>query len=226
MQPDALCIQEIRTKERPTVLDGYAHAFNPADREGYAGTALVARAAPASVRLGLGVPELDGEGRVITADLGPFHLVTAYVPRSLGGLRRQDYRVRFNDALADHVAELEEDKPVVVCGDFNAILDANDVYVENIHYGEDEEGFASDDRDLLLTLVEMGYVDAFRHVHPDEPDAFTWWSQRRNRRAVNRGWRLDYFFVSEQLAASIANVRHLTEVAGSDHCPVMLELAL
>ena len=226
LAPDALCVQEVRTKEQPKVLPGYAHHFNPAEREGYSGTALVTAMEPVTVEDGLGVPDLDAEGRVITAEYPDLYLVNAYVPRSMDGLRRQDYRVRFNDALVEHVERLEDFKPVVLCGDFNAILDTDDVYAENIHHGEDEEGFASDDRDLLLELVDMGYVDAFRHVHPDDRNAFTWWSQRRNRRALNRGWRLDYFFVSEAIAGRIADARHLTDVTGSDHCPVLLDVAL
>ena len=226
LAPDALCIQEVRTKERPCVLEGYRHHFNPAERDGYAGTALVTREEPISIAFGLADPALDAEGRVITAEYPALYLVTAYVPRSLDGLRRQGYRVRFNDALTSHVESLDAHKPAVICGDFNAILDIDDVYAENVHHGEELEGFASDDRDLLLTLLDMGYVDAFRHVHPDERDAFTWWSARRNRRAVNRGWRLDYFFASERLAGCIADARHLTEVAGSDHCPILLDLSL
>ena len=178
------------------------------------------------VTCGLADPALDAEGRVITAEYPTLYLVTAYVPRSTGDLRRQDYRSRFGAALVAHVEDLGRSKPVVLCGDFNAILDADDVYAENPHYLEEAEGFASEERDLLLALVEAGYVDAFRRVRPDERGAYTWWSQRRNRRAVNRGWRLDYFFVSPTLAPRIRDARHLTEVAGSDHCPVMLDLAL
>lgn len=226
LAPDALCIQETRTKERPVVLDGYAHHYNPAEREGYAGTALVSKADAVSVSGGFGVPELDGEGRVITAEFDRLYLVTAYVPRSLDGLRRQDYRVRFDEALVEHVEGLERHKPVVLCGDFNAILDADDVYAENVHHGEEGEGFASDDRDLLLELVDRGFVDAFRLAHPDARDAYTWWSQRRNRRAVNRGWRLDYFFASGDIAGRVRDARHLADIAGSDHCPILLEVDL
>ena len=226
LAPDALCIQEIRTKEQPAILDGCAHHFNPAERDGYAGTALVSKTSPVSIGNGFGIPDLDGEGRVITAEFDQLYLVTAYVPRSLEGLRRQDYRVRFDEALVEHVVNLEDRKPVVLCGDFNAILDADDVYAENIHHGEEDEGFASDDRDLLLELVDRGFVDAFRHVNPNAKDAYTWWSPRRNRRAVNRGWRLDYFFASEGIADRIRDARHLTEIAGSDHCPILLDVAL
>lgn len=223
---DVLCLQEIRTKERPVVIEGFAHSFYPAERDGYAGTAIVSRVRPASVELGFGTPDLDSEGRVITAEYGAFYLVNVYVPRSVGDLRRQDYRVRFDDALVSHVESLETHKPVIVCGDFNAILDDDDVYEESAHRGEHGEGFASDERDLLLALVDAGYVDAFRRAHPGAEGAYTWWSQRRNRRALNRGWRLDYFFVSGAISDRIADVRHLAEVGGSDHCPVLLELAV
>jgi len=224
--PDVFCIQELRTAERPIVIDGYYHIFNPAEREGYAGTATISKTKPLFERCGFGLPALDGEGRVITVEYERLCLVNAYVPRSMGDLRRRDYRVRFDDALIELVGGLEAHKPVVVCGDFNAILDDDDVYEENIHHGENGEGFASDERDLLLELVDMGFIDAFRHVHPDAEGAYTWWSQRRNRRALNRGWRLDYFFVSGAVADRIADVRHLTEVTGSDHCPILLDISL
>ena len=222
LEPDVLCLQEIRTDTQPSVLEGWHHCYNSAKRAGYAGTAVVSREPALDMRPGLGDAELDAEGRVITAEYGSFFLVTAYVPRSLSGLRRQGYRVRFDAALLEHVGRLERSKPVVLCGDFNAVLDDNDVYEENVHHGELAEGFATDDRDLLLALLDMGYVDAFRHVHPDAQGAYTWWSRRRARRAVNRGWRLDYFFVSEGLADKVCDVWHLAEVSGSDHCPVML----
>lgn len=226
-RPDAICIQEVRTESEPEVLDGYRHIWNHAERKGYSGTLTLTRRKPLSVVREMEIPEIDGEGRLVACEYEDLWLVNVYVPNSSGGLRRAALRRDWDAALADLLYELAARKPTVICGDFNVPLTTEDVYEGNGSRARMErDDFPTDEQSHLADLLENGFTDAFRLVHPDARDAFTWWDQRKRRREVNRGWRLDYFLVSDDLRACVRSCDHLTDVEGSDHCPVELVVAL
>ena len=219
--PDVVCIQEVRTKAEPEVLAGYHHIWNHAKRDGFWGTLTLAKEEPTQTILGVDAGELDAEGRVIACEFDYYWVVNVYVPNSKGGLARAAVRREWDDAFLDFACDLALDKPVVICGDFNVALTDEDIYEGNPHRGEDR-AFASDERGDLAMLLDSGYLDAFRLLHPDAKNAYTWWSMRRNRRAVDHGWRLDYFLVSEEARRAIKGCEHLSDIPGSDHCPIEL----
>ena len=224
LQPDILCCQEIRTKQQMEVLDGYHHYWNPSQRDGYSGTLLLSREVPENVICGLGDEDLDAEGRVPTAEYDSFFMVNAYAPASQQNLMRHEFRMRWDEAFRNYLCDLRLDKPVIVCGDFNATRADIDIYPENIRMAWAQLGYASDERSGLESLIECGFTDAYRHLYPDKTGEYTWWSNRRYKRKENRGWRLDYFFVDDELQNAIRNVQHHAEIEGSDHCPVLLEV--
>lgn len=225
-EPDIICLQEIRTKQELEVLPGYRHYWNHSQRDGYSGTVTLTRDEPQRVVLGLGDEQLDAEGRVITVELSELYVVNCYAPNSQKNLIRHHYRMDWDDALRGFLCELAEDKPVVACGDFNVARADIDIYPENLRQYWAQQGYASDERSKLETLLEEGFTDAFRHLYPDRAGAYTWWSNRLKKRDENRGWRLDYFFLSDDILDTLKDVRHLVQVTGSDHCPIVLELAL
>lgn len=223
-EPDLVCLQEIRTREEPTVCAGFTHHWNHSSREGYSGTALLTRQPPVRVFNGFLNGFDDGEGRIITAELEPFILVNAYVPNSQKNLQRHAYRMAWDRALCEHIQELLEEKPVVICGDFNVAREDIDIYAENMRQYWAEQGYASDERSNFETLLEeCGLRDVFRERSPGQR-GYTWWSNRLNKRRENRGWRLDYFLASDGLMGRVISMRHLTEIMGSDHCPIELEV--
>ena len=224
LNPDILCCQEIRTKQQMEVLAGYHHFWNASQRDGYSGTLLLSREAPENVIYGLGDEELDAEGRVLTAEFSSFFLVNAYAPASQQNLIRHEFRMRWDDALRNYLCDLRLDKPVIVCGDFNATRADIDIYPENTRMTWAQLGYASDERSGLESLIECSFTDAYRHLYPDKTGAYTWWSNRLNKRKENRGWRLDYFFVDDDLRDYIREVQHHTDIEGSDHCPISLEV--
>ena len=226
LSPDVVCCQEVRTWQEMEVLEGYTHIWNHGKREGYSGTLTMTWDEPLRTFHGLGDDRLDEEGRVITVEYPQLYIVNAYAPNSQRGLRRYQYRLDWDEAFQEHLRKLKADKPVVACGDFNAPRLRIDVYPENQREFWAMQGYESDERAGLDTILDMGFVDAFRHLFPDLTGAYTWWSQRRYKRLENRGWRLDYFFVSDDLTDKIKAVRHRDEIMGSDHCPIELELAL
>jgi len=222
---DVICFQEIRTQKEPTILDGYFHCWNHGERDGYSGTAVLLKSEPIRFFNGFLNGFDDSEGRIITVELDDIYVVNAYVPNSQQNLKRQAYRMRWDCAFREHIQELMEDKPVVICGDFNVARSDLDIYEENMRQYWAEQGYASDERSNFETLLELRLCDVFRELHPDER-SYTWWSNRLNKRLENRGWRLDYFLVSEKLMDYVRFIRHLDEVMGSDHCPVLLEVEL
>ena len=224
--PDVLCCQEIRTKQKKTVIREYKHYLNPSERDGFHGTMTLARQEPIKTHNGIGVKELDAEGRVITLEYPNVYIVNAYAPMSQKNLERQDVRREWDYAFRQYICSLDSEKPVIMCGDFNVARLEIDVFPENMRQHWDRQGYASDEAANIETLLELGFVDAFRELYPDKENCYTWWSNRLNRRAVNRGWRLDYFFISERLRPRIIDVRHLTEITGSDHCPIELIIKL
>lgn len=222
LSPDVLCLQEIRTQQEPVVAEGYSHFWNHCKRDGYAGTAMLCRSQPLQVMYGFD-GKTDLEGRVITAEFNDYFIVNAYVPNSQQNLQRHAFRMQWDDDFREHISRLKEDKPVVICGDFNVARTEQDIYPENLRQYWAEQGYASDERSNFETLIECGFTDVFRFLHPEQR-SYTWWSNRLNKRQQNRGWRLDYFLVDDSILATVRSATHLHEVLGSDHCPIVLEV--
>lgn len=227
-KPDLLCLQE--TKAQPDQLDpgllapkGYRSWFLSAEKKGYSGVALYAREEPAAVVLGMGKPEFDSEGRTATADFGRFAVVNCYFPNSQREHTRLPYKLAFDAAILEYCQRLRKaGKEVVLCGDFNAAH--TEIDLANPKENEENAGFLPEERAWVDEILGKGYVDVFRERHPGQKGHYTWWTFRANARARNIGWRLDYFLVSKGLAGKASRVEHLTEVKGSDHCPVRLTL--
>lgn len=226
LNADFFCLQE--TKLSPCIpvpeFEGYHSYWSLADKKGYSGTAIYTRQEPKSVSYGIGHDIHDHEGRVITLDMGDFYLVTVYTPNSQDQLVRLDYRVEWEKAFRDYLIALDKEKPVIVCGDMNVAH--KEIDLKNPKTNRRNAGFTDEERAEFTKLLEAGFVDTFRHVHPDLTDAYSWWSYRMRAREKNVGWRIDYFVVSERLAPKIENANIRADIFGSDHCPVELDLAL
>lgn len=224
LDPDILCLQEIKLSEGQLTLDleHYEEYYNYAERKGYSGTAIFTKKKPLSVTYGIGIPEHNQEGRVITMAFESFILVTCYTPNSKRGLERLDYRQVWEDAFLAYLKKLEEDKPVVVCGDLNVAH--NDIDLANPASNHKNAGFTDEERAKFNQLLDNGFIDTFRYFHPDETEAYTWWSNFANSRARNIGWRIDYFLASEALKPRLISAAIHADVMGSDHCPVELQL--
>lgn len=222
-QPDMLCLQETKLQpEQAPPVEGYWDYWNSADKKGYSGTALFSRTEPLSVTYSLGIDEHDHEGRVITAEYPDFYLVTVYVPNSQDGLKRLDYRMVWEDAFRAYVQALDQKKPVIICGDMNVAH--QEIDLKNPKTNRKNAGFTDEERAKMTELLGAGFVDTFRHFYPDTEGVYSWWSYRFRAREKNAGWRIDYFLVSERLIGRIKDARILTDVLGSDHCPVVIEL--
>ena len=224
-QPDMLCLQE--TKMQPGQADvplegGYREYWNSAEKKGYSGVALFTKTEPQSVVYGLGIEEHDHEGRVITADYGEFYLVTVYTPNSQNELKRLDYRMTWEDAFREYLCRLDKEKPVIVCGDMNVAH--QEIDLKNPKTNRKNAGFTDEERGKMTELLAAGFTDTFRYLYPDKTGAYSWWSYRFNARKNNAGWRIDYFIVSDRLRERIKSADIWSEVMGSDHCPVVLEL--
>lgn len=224
LDPDILCLQEIKLSEGQLELDleNYEEYYNYAERKGYSGTAIFTKKKPLSVTYGIGIPEHDQEGRVITMAFESFILVTCYTPNSKRGLERLDYRQVWEDAFLAYLKKLEEEKPVVVCGDLNVAH--NDIDLANPASNHKNAGFTDEERAKFNQLLDNGFIDTFRYFHPDETEAYTWWSNFANSRARNIGWRIDYFLASNALKPRLISAAIHADVMGSDHCPVELQL--
>ena len=221
---DIFCIQESKMQEGQAVIDlpGYHQYWNYAEKKGYSGVAMFTKEEPISVSYGLGVDEHDHEGRVITAEFADYYVITCYTPNSQDGLKRLDYRMRWEDDFRAYVKKLEADKPVVICGDLNVAKEEIDL--KNPKTNRKNAGFTDEERQKMRDLLADGFVDSFRYLHPDEEGAYSWWSYRFQARAKNAGWRIDYFLTSESLKKRIVSASIHPEVFGSDHCPVELVL--
>ena len=223
---DAFCIQE--TKLQPGQVDfapeGYHAYWNSADQKGYSGTAIFTRQEPLAVRYDMGVDEHDHEGRVIDLEFERYHLVTVYTPNSQRGLTRLDYRMQWEDAFAEYLLALDAQKPVIVCGDLNVAH--REIDLKHPKANVQNAGFTPQEREKLTALLDRGFVDSFRHLHPEDRDRYTWWSYMANSRMKNVGWRIDYFLVSRRLAPAIRGAEIDDGVMGSDHCPVILDIDL
>ena len=225
LDADFFCLQETKMQAGQLDLqfDGYHSFWNYADKKGYSGTAIYTRHEPLSVAYGIGIDEHDHEGRVITLEMPQFYLVTVYTPNSQDELRRLDYRMQWEDALRAYLLRLDAEKPVVYCGDLNVAHEEIDI--KNPKTNRRNAGFTDEEREAMTRLLDSGFVDTFRRLHPDEV-TYSWWSYRFRAREKNTGWRIDYFLVSESLAPQLAEAKIHTQIMGSDHCPVEVDLDL
>ncbi|HBI6200921.1 TPA: exodeoxyribonuclease III [Listeria monocytogenes] len=223
---DIFCLQETKLQEGQIELDlpAYKDYWNYAVKKGYSGTAIFTKVEPLSVQYGLGVPEHDTEGRVITLEFEEFFMMTVYTPNSQAELKRLDYRMTFEDAILEYVKNLDKTKPVVLCGDLNVAHEEIDL--KNPKTNRKNAGFSDEERAKFSAFLDAGFIDSFRYFYPDLTDAYSWWSYRMNARARNTGWRIDYFVVSERLKDKLVDAKIHADVLGSDHCPVELELNL
>ena len=221
LDADCVCLQETKLQKGQIDLEflGYTSYWNYADKPGYSGTVIYTRKPVLSESYGLGVDEHDHEGRVVTLEFEDFYLVNVYVPNSQDGLRRLDYRMNWEDAFRGFVKSLESRKPVVVCGDMNVAHEEIDL--KNPSTNHFNAGFSDEERSKFTELLGSGFIDTWRFQHPDEVK-YSWWSYRGGARFRNAGWRIDYFLVSESLREHIFSTEILNDIAGSDHCPVVL----
>jgi exodeoxyribonuclease-3 len=226
LDADFFCLQE--TKMQAGQLDlqfeGYRSYWNYAEKKGYSGTAIYARHEPLSVNYGIGHEEHDHEGRVVTLEMEQFYLVCCYTPNSQDELQRLPYRMQWEDAFLAYIQRLDQEKPVIFCGDLNVAH--REIDLKNPKTNQHNAGFTREERDKMTTLLENGFVDTFRYFHPEEKDAYSWWSYRFHAREKNAGWRIDYFIVSERLKDRLTAACIHPEVFGSDHCPVELQIGL
>ncbi len=223
LDADFFCLQETKMQQGQLDLgfDGYESYWNYADKKGYSGTAIFTRRKPLTVAYGIGIDEHDHEGRVITLDMEGFYLVNVYTPNSQDGLRRLDYRMRWEDDFQAYLRRLDLDKPVIVCGDMNVAHEEIDL--KNPKSNRRNAGFTDEERQKFTQLLASGFTDTFRLLHPDEV-TYSWWSYRFKAREKNAGWRIDYFVTSKRLDGSVREANIHTEIYGSDHCPVELVL--
>lgn len=226
LDADFFCLQETKLQPGQIELDlpGYEQFWCSAEKKGYSGTAIFAKHPPLSVRYNLGIPEHDTEGRVITLEYENFWLVTVYTPNAQDGLKRIDYRMAWEDAFRDYLLALDREKPVIVCGDLNVAH--QEIDLKNPRTNRGNAGFSDEERGKFTELLAAGFTDTFRHLYPDLTGAYSWWSYRFNARANNAGWRIDYFLVSNRVADKIETATIYSDIEGSDHCPVGLEITL
>lgn len=221
---DFFCLQETKLSagQLSLSLPDYHMYWNYAEKKGYSGTAVFARQEPLSVSYGLGVPELDHEGRMITLEYPEFFLVTCYTPNAQRELARIDHRMKWDEAFRRKIAELDSQKPVVICGDLNVAH--REIDLKNPASNRGNAGFSDQERESFQKTLELGFTDSFRHLHPDVTGAYSWWSYMFHAREKNAGWRIDYFLVSNRAAGQIKEAKIHSEIFGSDHCPVELVL--
>lgn len=226
LDADVFCLQE--TKMQPgqaqVACEGYNEYWYSAEKKGYSGTALFTRQKPIEVVCGMGMDTHDHEGRIITAEYENFYLVTCYTPNAQSELKRLDYRMQWEDDFRDYVKELDALKPVIICGDLNVAHEEIDL--KNPKTNRKNAGFSDEERAKMTELLESGFTDSFRYLYPEQEGAYSWWSYRFHAREKNAGWRIDYFLVSDRIKDSIRKAEILTDIMGSDHCPVLLEIDL
>ena len=223
-QADFFCLQETKLQEGQIQMDlpGYEQFWNYAEKKGYSGTAIYAKEAPLSVTYGVGVQELDTEGRLITLEYPGFFLITCYTPNAQQGLARIDHRLKWDVAFREYVCRLDLQKPVIICGDLNVAH--QEIDLKNPSSNRGNAGFSDEERSSFSTLLDAGFTDTFRFRNPEATGIYSWWSYRFNARKNNAGWRIDYFLVSNRIADKITATPIYTDIMGSDHCPVGLEL--
>ena len=224
LNADIFCLQETKLSEGQLALElpGYHQYWNYAEKKGYSGTAIFTKEEPLSAAYGIGISEHDHEGRVITLEYEKFHFVTVYTPNSQDGLKRLDYRMEWEKAFLAYLKKLEENKPVIFCGDLNVAH--QEIDLKNPKTNRKNAGFTDEERARFSELLKEGFVDTFRYFYPEETGIYSWWSYRFHAREKNAGWRIDYFLVSEVLKDELKDAKIHTEIFGSDHCPVELEI--
>ena len=226
LDADIFCLQETKCQQGQVKLElpGYYQYWNYANRRGYSGTAVFTKKEPLSVVYGIGIEEHDKEGRVITLEYEKFYLVTVYTPNSQNELARLDYRMKWEDDFRAYLKKLEENKPVIVCGDMNVAH--NEIDLKNPKTNRKNAGFTDEEREKMTVLLDDGFIDTFRYFYPDQENSYSWWSYRFKAREKNAGWRIDYFLTSESLKDKLVDAKIHTDIMGSDHCPVELDIDL
>ena len=225
---DIFCIQEIKMQEDQIddkireIFKGYNTYWNSAEKKGYSGTAIITKNIPLNIKFGIGIEEHDKEGRVITLEFDKFYMVNCYTPNSKRELERLDYRMVWEDAFRNYLLELNKKKPVIVCGDLNVAH--KEIDLKNPKTNRKNAGFTDEEREKMTELLNAGFTDTFRYLYPDKTDTYTWWSYMFKAREKNAGWRIDYFIVSNSIKDKIKESYIYSEVMGSDHCPVGLDI--
>ena len=224
LDADIFCIQETKMQEGQIELDlqGYYQYYNYAERKGYSGTAIFTKKEPFKVSYGIGIEEHDKEGRVITLEFDKFYMVNCYTPNSGRELARLEYRMTWEDEFKKYLIKLDKQKPVIICGDLNVAH--TEIDLKNPKSNRKNAGFTDEERSKIEELLNSGFTDSFRKMYPDKEGAYTWWSYMFNARANNAGWRIDYFLVSDRISKNIKDAYIYSEIMGSDHCPVGLEI--
>ncbi|MDD7216177.1 MAG: exodeoxyribonuclease III [Anaerovoracaceae bacterium] len=221
---DIFCLQETKLQEGQIEMDlpGYYQYWNYAEKKGYSGTAIFTKKEPVSVSYGIGIDEHDHEGRVITLEFDDFYMVTVYTPNSQDELRRLEYRMKWEDDFREYLLKLNHEKPVIVTGDMNVAH--REIDLKNPKTNRRNAGFTDEERGKMTELLDSGFIDTFRYFYPDTEGIYSWWSYRFKAREKNAGWRIDYFLVSKDMESRLKDAKIHTEVLGSDHCPVELEI--
>ena len=224
LDADLFCLQETKLQEGQISLElpGYHQYWNYAEKKGYSGTAIFSRREPLSVRYGIGVEAFDHEGRVITLEFPDFWFITVYTPNSQDELQRLSYRMEWEDAFLAYIRRLDGEKPVIFCGDLNVAH--QEIDLKNPKTNTHNAGFTQEERDKMTALLSSGFTDTFRYLHPGVTGAYSWWSYRFHARERNTGWRIDYFIVSERLKERLTGASIHSDIFGSDHCPVELQI--
>lgn len=224
LDADIFCLQEAKMQEGQAEVNapGYHFYLNSAEKRGYSGTAVFTKEEPLAISYGIGMDEHDHEGRVITLEFPAFFLVNVYTPNAQDGLKRLSYRMQWEDDFRAYLMRLDENKPVIVCGDFNVAH--KEIDLKNPQSNRHNAGFSDEERAKFSELLASGFLDTFRHFYPEQAGAYSWWSYRFNARSRNAGWRIDYFLVSERFAGAVQDAQILSGITGSDHCPVALIL--
>lgn len=222
---DIFCLQETKMQEEQAdnmVFEGYYRYMNSAEKKGYSGTAIYTKIKPMSVSYDLGNIEFDNEGRVITLEFDKFYLVNCYTPNSKRELERLEYRMKWEECIREYLCKLDKIKPIIYCGDLNVAH--KEIDIKNPKTNHFSAGFTDDEREKMTKLLESGFIDTYRYLYPEEKDRYSWWSYMRNAREKNIGWRIDYFIVSDRLKNDIKGAKIHSEIYGSDHCPIALEI--
>ena len=224
LDADIFCLQETKLQEGQIdlPLEGYYQYWNYAEKKGYSGTAIFTKKEPLAVTNGIGIDEHNTEGRVITLEFEDFFFVTCYTPNSQNELKRLDYRMKWEDDFREYLLRLNKKKPVILCGDLNVAH--NEIDLKNPKTNRKNAGFSDEEREKMTKLLNSGFSDSFRYLYPDKEGIYSWWSYRFNARKNNAGWRIDYFIVSEALKDKLEGADIHTEILGSDHCPIELDL--
>ena len=226
LDADIFCLQETKLQEGQIdlPLEGYYQYWNYAEKKGYSGTAIFTKKEPLAVTNGIGIDEHNTEGRVITLEFEDFFFVTCYTPNSQNELKRLDYRMKWEDDFREYLLRLNKKKPVILCGDLNVAH--NEIDLKNPKTTRKNAGFSDEEREKMTTLLNSGFTDSFRYLYPDKEGIYSWWSYRFNARKNNAGWRIDYFITSDSIKDKIIDSKIHTDIMGSDHCPVELDIDL